>query len=274
MCLLVFSLRTHAEYPFIFAGNRDEFHGRPADPAHFWPDTADLLAGRDLQAGGTWLGVTRTGRFATVTNYREPGERLPDARSRGELVVDYLTCSASAEDFLVSLQERAQEYSGFNLILGTPGAMYYYSNRGAGEIGSVTHLGTAGSIHLLDDGVYGLSNDQLDTPWPKVRRAKSLFHRAIGEHGAEPEALLDILSDSRRADDGSLPSTGVSLEWERALSSIFIQGEEYGTRASTVVTIDHKGRVTFVERSTGPGGRPLGVERYGFQIEGSGVAHE
>lgn len=266
MCLLVFSLRTNAEYPFIFAGNRDEFHSRPAEPARFWPDAPDLLAGRDLQAGGTWLGVTRTGRFATVTNYREPGERRPDARSRGELVVDYLKGSASAEEFLVSLQERAQEYSGFNLILGTPEALYYFSNRGADESGDASRLGTAGSIHLLDDGVYGLSNDQLDTPWPKVRRAKSLFHGAIGEHGANPEALLGVLTDPRRADDESLPSTGVSLEWERALSSIFIEGEEYGTRASTVITIDRNERVTFVERSTGPGGQSLGLERYQFQI--------
>ena len=274
MCLLVFSLRTHADYPLIFAGNRDEFHGRPADPARFWPEAPDLLAGRDLQAGGTWLGVTRAGRFATVTNYREPGERLPDALSRGELVVDYLTGAASAEEFLISLQDRAHEYSGFNLILGTPQALYYFSNRGAGESGSASTLGTAESIHLLDGGVYGLSNDQLDTPWPKVRRAKSLFHRAIGEHGADPEALLEVLSDPRRADDGSLPSTGVSLEWERALSSIFIEGEEYGTRASTVIVMDRLGRVTFVERSTGPGGRPLGTERHEFQIDTLESHHE
>lgn len=283
MCLLVFSLRRHAEIPLIFAGNRDEFRGRPAKPAHFWPEHPDLLAGRDLEAGGTWLGVTRGGRFATVTNYREPGERRPDARSRGDLVVDFLTGSDPAESYLTKLQDRADDYNGFNLILGTPDELYYFSNRGARENGGVADpdrsgetakrvsggestVGSPGRIHELEPGVYGLSNEQLDTPWPKVRRAKSLFHKAIGEYGAAPEPLLEMLADRERAQDGELPSTGLTQEWERALSSIFISGKEYGTRASTVVLWHRDGGVTFVERSFGPEGTVLATERYQFSV--------
>ncbi len=269
MCLLVFSLRTHADYPFIFAGNRDEFHGRPAQPASFWSDFPDLLAGRDLKAGGTWLGVSRDGRFATVTNYREPGERRPDARSRGALVVDFLTGSRSAATYLSDLQDDAHEYNGFNLILGTAEELYYFSNRGVeeGASRSESEVGSPGRIHELEAGVYGLSNEQLDTPWPKVRRAKSLFHKAVGEHGPHPEALLDVLADRKRAADGRLPSTGLAMTWERALSSIFIPGKEYGTRASTVVLLHRDGRLRFVERSFGPEGSVLGTEAYEFRVE-------
>lgn len=292
MCLLVFSLRRHADFPLVFAGNRDEFRGRPAESAHFWRKQPDLLAGRDLEAGGTWLGVTRGGRFATVTNYREPGERRPDARSRGDLVVDFLTGSDAPESYLTELQDRADDYNGFNLILGTPDDLYYFSNRGAREHGSnggtwengvvvdadrsggtaehvsggESTVGSPGRIHKLEAGVYGLSNEQLDTPWPKVRRAKSLFHKVIGEHGPTPEPLLEMLADRERAQDGELPSTGLTQEWERALSSIFISGKEYGTRASTVVLWHRDGGVTFVERSFGPEGRVLGTERYHFSV--------
>lgn len=269
MCLLVFSLRTHADYPLIFAGNRDEFHSRPARPAHFWSDHPRVLAGRDLQAGGTWLGVTRDGRFATVTNYREPGERLPNAPSRGDLVVEYLTSDVPAVSYLDALQERSHEYNGFNLILGTADELYYFSNRGAEHRTSLpeTNVGTPGRIHELKDGVYGLSNEQLDTPWPKVRRAKALFHKAIGEHGVDPPDLLDVLLDRERPPDDSVPSTGLTPEWERALSTIFIAGRDYGTRASTVVLFDRHGGATFVERSSGPEGRELGTETFTFRIE-------
>lgn len=268
MCLLVFSLRKHPEYPLIFVGNRDEFRDRPAEPARFWSEHPHLLAGRDLEAGGTWLGVTRDGRFATVTNYRDPGERRPDARSRGELAVDYLTGSEPASSYLAALQERADEYNGFNLILGTPGALYYFSNRGVGSVvNGESTIGSPGRIHELEAGVYGLSNEQLDTPWPKVRRAKSLFHKVMGEHGPTPEVLLGVLTDRKLAADGDMPSTGLSKEWERALSSIFISGDEYGTRASTVVLFRSDGGVTFVERSFGLKGRVLGTESHQFQIE-------
>lgn len=263
MCLLVFSLRKHARYPFIFAGNRDEFYGRPASPADFWEEHPDLLAGRDELAGGTWLGVTRGGRFATVTNYREPNERRLDARSRGELVTEYLTGTKDAADYLTSLQNRADQYNGFNLILGTPDELYYFSNRTAREDEAEKgDLGTPGRIHELEAGVYGLSNEQLDTPWPKVRRAKALFHKIIAESGPKPAPLLDVLADRRQAIDGELPSTGLSLEWEQALSSIFITGAEYGTRASTVVLIRDDGEITFVERSFGPGGTAIGTKSY------------
>lgn len=286
MCLLVFSLQTHAEYPFIFAGNRDEFHGRPAVPAQFWADRPHVLAGRDLQAGGTWLGISRDGRFATVTNYREPGERIVEARSRGDLVVDFLEGSEHAASYLTALQDRAHEYNGFNLILGTPGELFYFSNRN-GEASTrdsagrahnpgrdepaarpeAVGMGTPGRIHKLEAGVYGLSNEQLDTPWPKVRRAKSLFQRVLGEKGPDAEALLALLADRERPLDAELPATGLDREWERALSSIFIIGKEYGTRASSVVLVGHNGEVTFAERTFAPEGRLLGTETYQFVVD-------
>ena len=255
MCLIVFSLLEHPEYPLIFAGNRDEFHGRPTAPAHFWDEYPDLLAGRDLKAGGTWLGVRRNGRFATVTNYREPGEHRPDAKSRGALVTNFLMAAGSANRFAQSLEETGDEYNGFNLIFGGPDALYYLSNRGE-------------KPRRLGSGIYGLSNGSLDTPWPKVRRAKALFADATPAHkDVDPEALLGLLSDAWRPPDSELPSTGIGRRWEREVSSIFIAGDEYGTRASTVVLIAADGTATFVERSFAPGGTEMGTETFEFEVE-------
>lgn len=254
MCLIVFSLLEHPEYPLIFAGNRDEFHGRPTAAAHFWSEHPDLLAGRDLQAGGTWLGVRRSGRFATVTNYREPGEHRPDARSRGELVTNFLLEAPSARRFARSLESEGQAYNGFNLIFGGPDALFYVSNRGE-------------KARRLQPGVYGLSNGSLDTPWPKVRRAKALFAEVTGEGDVDPEALLEVLSDDWRPPDSELPATGLGRRWERQASSIFIAGDEYGTRASTVLLVRKDGTTTFVERSFGPGGTEIGTEAFEFTIE-------
>ncbi len=254
MCLIVFSFRSHPGYPLIFAGNRDEFHRRPSAPAHFWDEDPDLLAGRDLRAGGTWLGVSRSGRFATVTNFREPGEHRSDARSRGELVTGFLRSDVDGLSFLMDVHERAQAYNGFNLILGEERHLYYLSNRN-------------GAPRTLDPGIYGLSNGWLETPWPKVRRAKALLKEQIDAGDVAPEALLGLLRDESRPPDDELPRTGLDVALERKASSIFIADPTYGTRASTVVLMDRDSRVTFVERSFGPDGHVLGTESFRFAID-------
>lgn len=255
MCLLVFSFRQHPEYRLIFAGNRDEAHVRPSEPAHFWPDHPEILAGRDLVAGGSWLGISRTGRFATVTNFREPSEHRPDARSRGELVSGFLLADDEVA-YLREVAERGAAYNGFNLIVGGPSEMFYYSN-------------VDGPPRTLAPGTYGLSNGLLDTPWPKVRRARSLFEEVVAR-GVDPDALLDVLADRTRAPDSELPDTGIGREQERAASSIFVDNEEYGTRASTVVLIGVDGQVTFVERTFDASGEPTGTRRFDFEIESHG----
>ncbi len=254
MCLIVFSFLEHPDYPLIFAGNRDEFHGRPTAQAHFWEEHPNLLAGRDLSAGGTWLGVTRSGRFATVTNFREPGEHRLEARSRGELVTDFLTREIDERGYLADLQGRSEDYNGFNLILGAAHRLHYSSNRN-------------GAPRTLDSGIYGLSNGWLDTPWPKVRRAKSLFGDVMREGRVAPEPLLDLLRDDWHPPDDELPRTGLDLTVERKASSIFIADPTYGTRASTVVIMGRDGRVMFAERSFGPGGRRLGTETFQFTVD-------
>ena len=254
MCLLVFAFKMHADYPLIFAGNRDEFHGRPANAADLWDNHPELLAGRDLQAGGAWLGVTRTGRFATVTNFREPDVRGPGERSRGEIVVEYLTGSQSPPEFLAALEPDAQQYGGFNLLLGSADAFHYFSNRN-------------GPSTSLRPDVYGLSNGWLDTPWPKVQRARRLFRDVVERGAFSPEDLLDVLADLHVPVDEDLPSTGIDLEWERVISSIFISGPEYGTRASTVVLMHRSGEIIFVERSFGPNGVETDTRRFRFQNE-------
>lgn len=290
MCLIVFSYKEHPDFPFIFAGNRDEFYARPARAARFWEDHPHLLGGRDLQAGGTWLGVTSDGRFATVTNYREPARAVPNARSRGELVTDFLVGDDAAPTFVSRLKTRAQRYGGFNLIFGNRERLYYYSNRGLGRDASggdeprrgdtadqpasggtrAEHghgrdaNGGSGGIEpvAIAPGLHGLSNERLNTPWPKVRRAKMLMREIIegGEFEAPP--LLSMLADTARPPEDELPSTGIEPEWERALSSIFVQGEIYGTRASTVVLVRADGLLSFTEKTYGPGGRVLAMEEF------------
>lgn len=252
MCLIVFSTQSHRNYSLIFAGNRDEFHSRPTAPAH-WDHHSGLLAGRDLKAGGTWLGVHRNGRFATVTNYREPGENRADAASRGALVTDILTSPDPADHFLKHIERTGEAYNGFNLIFGDPDQLFYTTNR-------------ASDAESLGPGTYGLSNGRLDTPWPKVQRAKKLFAESTAHASVDPEDLLTLLADEWRPSDEDLPRTGIGMRWERLASSIFIRDDEYGTRASSVVLIANDGTVTFVERSYAPGGVEVGTETFTFNI--------
>ena len=249
VCLIIFEYRSHPDYRLILIANRDEFYNRPTSPVAFWDDVPDLLAGRDLKACGTWLGITRTGRIAAITNYREPGMIKEDAPSRGDLVRDYLMDSAGPMDYLHSIQAKGMVYNGFNLIIGDPIDLYYYSNR-------------QGAIRKIEPGIHGLSNHLLDTPWPKVIQGKSEL-RSIIKADAEPnqEALFHLLGDRSIPPDKDLPQTGVGLKWERILSPLFTTSDTYGTRSSTVILWDYQGHVLFLERVFGENGRAKGETR-------------
>jgi uncharacterized protein with NRDE domain len=254
MCLVLLALNCHPEYSLVLAANRDEFYDRPTAPAAFWSDAPRVLAGRDLQAGGTWLGINRAGRFAAVTNYRQ-GQREPVARrSRGHLVSDFLTGDIPAAQYLERVSRAADQYNGFNLLAGDAGGVSYYSNR-------------EGRVRSLEPAVYGLSNHLLDTPWPKVTATKTAFGSLLKREATDLAAsLFALLANRDPARDEQLPSTGVGQDWERLLSSAFIASDNYGTRSTTVVLVSHAGRVIFVERSFGPAGIPGGEARFEFQI--------
>ncbi len=249
MCLILLAWQTHPDYPLAVCANRDEFHARPTLAADFWSDQPGILAGRDLQAGGTWLGIDRRRRFAAVTNYRDP--KAPEGqRSRGDLTRDYLAGDLSPRDFLSGLDGGA--YGGFNLFLADRDSLCYYSNR-------------QGRIQELPPGIYGLSNHLLETPWPKLVAAKARFSEAL-QALPEIDPLFRLLVDPTRWPDEHLPDTGVSLEWERMLSAIFVQSPAYGTRASTVLTVDRLDQVCLTERSFTAAG-PSGEVKRQFQAE-------
>lgn len=260
MCLIILSWRTRIDFPLIIAANRDEFYDRPTLPADFWPDHPDILGGRDLKEGGTWLGITRKGRLAALTNYRDPLSVQANAPSRGWLVRDYLIGNDRPEDYLARLQKKAPRYNGFSLIIGDTSGLYYFSNRGGG------------GITPLSPGIHGLSNHLLDTPWPKVGKAGESFRRVVAGKGRpRSEDLFDLLSDPSRPEDHDLPETGIGLEWERILSSVFIASPVYGTRSSTVLMIDRLGRVLFEDRQFSGKAGDWMTARFAFPIEGNHV---
>jgi uncharacterized protein with NRDE domain len=251
MCLVLLAWRAHPDYPLVLAANRDEFHARPAAPANWWDEPSGMLAGRDLGAGGTWLGVTRDARFAVLTNYRDPGRIDRRAPSRGALVPDVLARPEPVDATLTRLARGGGAYNGFNLLFGDGARLAVYE--------SVRSRGRE-----LDPGVYGLSNHLLDTPWPKVRAAKSQLAAALARLPEDPP-LLELLRDERPAADHELPRTGLSLEWERMLSSAFIRAPGYGTRCSTIVLMDRDGGVRFEEWSWDAEGAPAGRVRHEFR---------
>lgn len=244
MCLIVLAWRPTHALPLIVAANRDEYHARPSQPLAAWEDAPHVIAGRDLQAGGTWMGVGRAGRFAAVTNIRELGAPL-GPRSRGELPERFLRGHLSPEAYLVELAGNLQHYSGFNLLVGDAHELWYFNS----------HTGVP---EQLSAGVYGLSNAALNTPWPKLVRARSALHECLS--APETEDLLRLLSDAQPAADAELPSTGVPYEWEKRLSSVFIASADYGTRASTALIRRADGSAQIIERRFGPIGA-LGESR-------------
>lgn len=255
MCLILISWREDARYPCVVAANRDERHDRPAQRADWWRD-APILAGRDLAAGGTWLGISRSGRFAALTNFRGAPPK-PAAPSRGLLVSQFLASERSVEEELRHLSAVCRDYGGFNLIFCDGERLgVFESMRGDGrELGA---------------GIYGLSNHLLDTPWPKVRTAKSRLRAALDDAGEEA-AILELLRDSNPAPDGELPRTGIDPQWERLLSSAFILSPTYGTRCSTVLRIDAAGTANFDEWSWDAGGNCVGHARHRFALSGARI---
>jgi len=236
MCLIVFAYNAHPKYKFIFAANRDEFYDRPTEQANYWKDHPELLAGKDLQAGGTWMGITKQGRFAAVTNYRDLKNIKEDAPSRGKLTLDFLIDNISAEKYYEKIKPALQDYNGFNLILGSVDELFYFS----------THTN---GFEKLEPGIYGLSNATLNAEWYKVKKSKNILAGLLKHDKVHPWELLNLLNDTRTAKDEELPDTGVGKEWEKVLSSIFIQSPNYGTRCSTAVVVDIENNVRFAEKT-------------------------
>lgn len=253
MCLIVFGWDVHPKYKLILAANRDEFYDRPTATADFWEDHPEVLGGRDLQAGGSWMTVSKKGRISTVTNYRDLSNINPEAASRGALPVDFLLTNDTPLEYLQSVHPLADQYNGFNLLVGNPQEMLHYSNYER-------------KVNPIKIGVHGLSNALLNTPWPKVIRAKAKFEEVIA--GAfDHEDLIALMADSALAPDEQLPDTGIPKDKERALSAMCIRMEGYGTCCSTVITIDRNDRVVFTEKSYSVGDRKEETVRYSFDIE-------
>jgi uncharacterized protein with NRDE domain len=242
MCLIAFAWKTHPGYPLVLVANRDEFHARPSLPARPWEDDPDIIGGRDLQANGSWLAISKTGRFAAVTNFRE-GTSEPSELSRGSLVQDFLQSTKSAEQFNLQLEEEKQLYGGYNLLLASDDEIFYCSNR--------SDLATN-----LTPGIYSLSNHLLDSPWPKALYAKQQLSHIIEADSLEPRRLLAMMRHATPFEDELLPSTGVSLEMERTLSPPFIQTETYGTRCTTVLLWDNDSNTRLIEQNYLASGEP------------------
>jgi uncharacterized protein with NRDE domain len=249
MCLVVLAYGVSDEAPIILAANRDEFHARPTREAHWWPDADGILAGRDLEAGGTWLGVHATGRFATVTNYRDADAPAGRCRSRGQLVTDFLASDEGPIDYLRSIDVDA--FAGFNLLVGDTQGVGYLSNRGGG-------------LRELPPGVYGLSNATLDTPWEKVERSKSRLVRLMGSRQVDDTALMQLLGDGERGPASEVREERLPFEVAHAITAPFIVTPDYGTRCSTVVRAESSGQWHFLERRFGPEGAATGDSQFSF----------
>ncbi|WP_416305565.1 NRDE family protein [Neptunicella sp. SCSIO 80796] len=240
MCILFVAIDQHQDYPLIIAANRDEFHHRPTAASHFWPNHPTMLAGKDLQAGGSWMAVNQNGRFAALTNIRNPLHNDPARTSRGQLVTDYVAGYHSSEVYHHQIQRSADQYNGYNLLFGPWDKLNHYNNLN-------------NEWHPLIKGVYGLSNASLNSPWPKLNTGVAVLKEYCQRHSPlDVEALFTLLKDQTQADNVLLPDTGVSKELEKQLSSIFIQGQQYGTRSSTILTVNSKQNLRWQERIFDP----------------------
>jgi uncharacterized protein with NRDE domain len=239
MCLIVFAWQVVPGLPLIAAANRDEFYDRPSAPACWWSDHPQIYAGRDLHGGGTWMGVTRSGKFAAVTNIRAPSERRADAPTRGALVTDYLRSDLSGAEYVEAIKPDADRFNGFNLLVGDCQQLIWYSNRGDGD---------ARNGKPMASGIYGISNALLDSPWPKVVRTKAQFASLLCQMAPE-DAYFEMLTDTTRARDCRLPSTGIDLDLERTLSAVCIDSPGYGTRTSTLVKVFADSAAVLAERA-------------------------
>ncbi len=235
MCLIFLSINNHPTYKLIVAANRDEFYERKTLPAHFWEDYPNIVGGRDIQASGTWMAMSKQGKISMVTNYRDPLNINPKAPSRGQLVSDYLLSGDKPKEYLTTIEKKGKSYNGFNLLVGSADELYYYSNY-------------RNVIEKIPAGLHGISNHLLNTPWPKVQKGMERMKTLLAADNLDPIKLFDLLYDDRTAPDEKLPDTGVSLERERMLSSMFIKSPNYGTRCSTVILVNHSNAILFSER--------------------------
>lgn len=261
MCLIFIALKNHSKYKLVVAANRDEFYHRETAPAAFWQDHPQILGGRDLEAMGTWLGMTKTGRICMVTNFRDLKNIKTNAPSRGKLVTDFLMGRSSAEEYLKKVEARADQYNGFSLIAGTVDALYYFSNYKQGVI-------------LLNSGLFGLSNHLLETPWPKVEKGKREIQSLLKKPDVRTADFFPMLSDETIGDDEQLPDTGVGLARERALSPAFIKSPGYGTRSSTVILVDYNNQVSFHERVYDPVSAGFSNQNFQYAIGESGTVEK
>ena len=253
MCLILFAYRAHPDFELVVAANRDEFFARPTAPADYWDDAPSVLGGRDLDKGGTWMGVTRSGRWAALTNFRDGAGGAPGTQSRGLLVSDYLTGNGTAQAYANSAARAASRYAGFNLLVGDGSGLYYVSHdQGARRV---------------SPGVHGLSNHRLDTPWPKVENGMARVRDALdGPGDALDDRLLAILADDVLAPDHLLPATGIAADWEKRLSAAFIRAPGYGTRSSSVLLIGTHGDVRVRERNFREGGAASDERMFRFTV--------
>lgn len=249
MCLILVAFQVDASLPLLVAGNRDEFHARPSRAADWWPDDRQVLGGRDLQAGGTWLAVHRSGRFAAVTNYRDAAPSRAGKRSRGHLVAEFLQGCATPLQYLESID--GDRYGGFNLLVSDGRSLAHYCNRD-------------GVARELPAGVYGLSNATLDTPWEKVERSKHILHTLLTDNAANETALLRLLADRNKGPSSEVKSNRLPFATAHAITAPFIVMPDYGTRCSTVVMADQQGRWSLLERRFSPSGDKTGESRFSF----------
>lgn len=254
MCLLVIAWDVHPRFRLILAGNRDEYHARATDAAGWWPDAPGVLGGRDLEAGGTWLAVTRRGGVGVVTNYREIADSGPAERSRGELVADFVRGSMPPQAFGRAREQLATQYAGYSLIVGDRQSLHYFSNRGP-------------AASPLEPGIHGLSNERLNTPWPKLERTRRRFADLLARGGPEPAVLFELLADREPAAAHELPDTGLDPTLERLVSAPFVISPDYGTRSSHVVLTGRDGHTRFLERRFDPAGATLGTGEFEFAEE-------
>jgi len=249
MCLLALAWKAHPRYTLILAGNRDERHARATAAAGFWDEAPEVLAGRDLEAGGTWLGLTAAGRYAVVTNYREGLNPAKAPRSRGALTADFLKSKITPEAYLHQIQSAAGQYGGFSLVVGDRDSLWYFANRGGAAPAPIA------------PGVHALSNHLLDTPWPKVQAAKSGLKLLLDTDTITSDALFRMLADRTPADHG-LPDTGIGADLERRISSAFVQDPVYGTRCSTLLLMEERGSLRFAERRFDAAGTELETRQF------------
>ena len=237
MCLILFSYQMHPFYQLVFAANRDEFYNRPTAPLSFQDEARQILSGRDLKHNGTWLGLTKTGRLAAITNFRDPSSIIENAPSRGHLVSDFLISEEPSKAYLEMIKAKRKQYNGFNIVVGDKTGLFYYSNR-------------ENIIQKIRPGLHGLSNKFLNTPWPKIEKGKAYLKEVIdGNERINPEDIFNILKDNAYPPSHMLPNTGVGRCWEKILSPLFINSKFYGTRSSSIILMENTGKVIFMERT-------------------------